>query len=46
VTRLLQPLFALFAASTDIRLAQMAEYLKEENRILRAKLPTRITQGS
>jgi putative transposase len=41
--RLLQPLFALFAASTDTRLAQMVEYLKEENRILRSKLPKLIT---
>jgi putative transposase len=43
MTRLLQPLFALFAATTDTKLRQMVEYLQEENRILRAKLPTRIT---
>jgi putative transposase len=41
--RLLQPLFALFAASNDTRLAQMVVYLKEENRILRSKLPKLIT---
>jgi putative transposase len=41
--RLLQPLFALFAASTDSKLAQMIEYLKAENRILRGKLPKTLT---
>src|SRR5262249_28470063 len=41
--RLLQPLFALFASSTDSQLARMVEYLKEENRILRSKLPQKIT---
>lgn len=43
MTRLLQPLFALLASTTDSKLRQVAEYLKEENRILRDKLPTRIT---
>jgi putative transposase len=41
--RLLQPLFALFAAADDNKLRQMIEYLKEENRILRSKLPTTLT---
>jgi putative transposase len=41
--RLLQPLFALFASSDDNKLRQMVEYLKEENRILRAKLPRTLT---
>jgi putative transposase len=41
--RLLQPLFALFAASTDSQLAKMVEYLKTENRILRSKLPKVVT---
>jgi putative transposase len=41
--RLLQPLFALFASSTDSELARMVEYLKAENRILRDKLPKRLT---
>jgi len=41
--RLLQPLFALFATSSDQELAHTIEYLKEENRILREKLPDRIT---
>lgn len=43
MTRLLQPLFALFAASTDDKLRQMVEYLREENRILRARLPKTLT---
>ncbi len=43
MTRLLQPFFALLASATDSKLAQMVEYLKAENAILRAKLPTRIT---
>jgi putative transposase len=41
--RLLQPLFAILAGSTDSELARMVEYLKAENRILRDKLPRRIT---
>jgi putative transposase len=41
--RLLQPLFALFASATDSQLAKMVEYLKAENRILRDKLPRRLT---
>ena len=40
---LLQPFFALLAAANDSKLAQMVEYLKTENAVLRAKLPTRIT---
>lgn len=41
--RLWQPLFALFASVPDTTLARMVEYLKDENRILRDKLPKRIT---
>jgi putative transposase len=41
--RLLQPLFALFATSTDYDLVRMVEFLKEENRILRSRLPRCIT---
>lgn len=41
--RLLQPLFALFASSTDSQLARMVEYLRAENRILRSKLPKKLT---
>ena len=43
MTRLLQPLFALFAATADDKLRQMVEYLREENRILRSKLPKTVT---
>jgi putative transposase len=41
--RLLQPLLLYLAAATDRELARMIEFLKEENRILRGKLPGRIT---
>jgi putative transposase len=41
--RLLQPLFALFTASSDSQLRQMVEYLREENRILRSKLPKTVS---
>jgi putative transposase len=41
--RLLQPLFALFASAKDPELAKMVEYLKAENKILRDKLPKRLT---
>jgi hypothetical protein len=41
--RLLDPLFALLAAATDHHLARMVEYLRTENRILRSKLPARVT---
>jgi hypothetical protein len=34
---------ALFASTDDTKLRQMVEYLKEENRILRSKLPTTLT---
>jgi putative transposase len=43
MTRLLQPLFALLASTTDSNLRQVVEYLQEENRILRSKFPKRIT---
>jgi hypothetical protein len=41
--RLLHPLFALLASATRQELARQVAYLKEENRILRARLPKRIT---
>jgi putative transposase len=41
--RLLNPLFALLGASTDAQLARSVEFLKAENRILRDKLPKRLT---
>ena len=36
------PLLMILASATDKELARMVEYLKEENRILRSKLPKRI----
>jgi putative transposase len=41
--RLLRALWVFLASATDRELARMVEYLKEENRILRSKLPERIT---
>jgi putative transposase len=38
-----QSFFVLLAAATDRELARLAQYLKAENRILRDKLPERIT---
>lgn len=43
MSRLLQPLWLLLSAATDRELVRMVEYLKAENRILRDKLPARIT---
>jgi len=40
--RILHPLFALLASVTRQELARQVAYLKEENRILRARLPKRI----
>src|SRR5262245_21254200 len=42
MTRLLQPLWLLLATATDSQLRQMIEYLQEENKILRSKLPKQI----
>jgi putative transposase len=41
--RLLQPLRFFLATVTDRELGRMVEYLKEENRVLRSKLPAKIT---
>jgi putative transposase len=41
--RFLQPLWLLLTTSKDSDLRQMIEYLKNENEILRSKLPDRIT---
>jgi putative transposase len=43
MARLLHPLFFVLAYATDKQLAKYLEYLKVENRILRSKLPKRIT---
>lgn len=40
--RFLQPFWLLLTTSTDQDLRRMVEYLKEENRILRSKLPDRL----
>ena len=37
--RLLQPLLIYLSVATDRELARQVQFLKEENRILRAKLP-------
>lgn len=46
VNSLLQSFLLLLATATDRELAHVVEYLKAENRILRAKLPRRITVTS
>ena len=40
--KLLHPLLALIASSTESELAKYVDYLKTENRILRARLPKKI----
>jgi len=42
MSRILHPLLALLASATRQELARQVAYLKEENRILRARLPTRL----
>lgn len=42
MTRILHPLLALLACATRQELARQVAYLKEENRILRDRLPKRI----
>lgn len=41
--RLLQPLLVYLSVATDRELARQIQFLKEENRILRGRLPDRIT---
>ena len=43
MTRLVHSFFLLLASATDRELARHVQYLKEENRILRERLPKRIT---
>ncbi len=43
MARILHPLFLLMARATDKELVRMIEYLKTENRILRSKLPKRVS---
>ena len=40
--RIFHPLLALIASATESELAKYVEYLKEENRILRARLPAQV----
>ncbi len=40
--RLLEPLWLILATLTDKEFGQTVEFLREENRILRSKLPERI----
>ena len=42
MSRILHPLFALLASVTRQDLARQVAYQKEENRILRARLPERL----
>ena len=41
--RIFHPLLALIASATNNELAKYVEYLKEENKILRARIPGRST---
>ena len=40
--RIFHPLLALIASATDRELARYVEFLKEENKILRARIPGEI----
>jgi putative transposase len=42
MSKLFRPLLKLIASATDRELAKYVEYLKEENKILRARLPGQI----
>jgi len=42
VARIFHPLLALIASATDRELARYVEYLKQENRILRARIPGQV----
>lgn len=42
MTRIFHPLLALIASATDRELAKYVEYLKEENKILRARIPGQV----
>ncbi len=42
MVKIFHPLLALIASATDRELAKFVEYLKEENRILRARIPGQI----
>ena len=42
MTKIFHPLLALIASATDKALAKYVEYLKHENKILRARLPKQV----
>ena len=42
MARIFHPLLALIASATDRELAMYVDYFKEENRILRARIPGEI----
>ena len=42
MSKIFHPLLALIASSTDRELAKYVQYLKEENKILRARLPRQV----
>ena len=42
MARIFHPLILLLARATQREMAQMVDYLKTENRILRRKLPKRV----
>ena len=43
MSKFLHPLLMMIASATEKELARHVQYLKEENQILRSKLPRRIT---
>ena len=42
MTQIFHPLLALIASATNNELAKYVEYLKEENKILRARIPGQV----
>ena len=42
MSKLFHPLLALMASASDRELAKYVEYLKEENKILRARIPGQV----
>ena len=42
MARIFHPLFMVLARATQAELAQMVDYLKTQNRILRSNLPNRV----
>ena len=42
MTEIFHPLLALIASATENQLAKYVEYLKEENKVLRARIPGQV----